>query len=297
MYLADFFGNRLLICQDAKLDCLSAVALRARPCPPVIPSQTDYRRHDATVLLLDVYHGAAMAGVPRGSVKALRIIDFDVRDTPGSGGLRQEEGPSGGHSCPVTALGGSWHVKRILGTVPVQADGSAAFRIPAERRVFFQPLDERGRAIQSMRSWVEAMPGEHLTCIGCHESPQETPPVAKPMALARLPVDPTPWYGPPRAFGFCPRSAAGPRSPLRAVPQRRGQEGARFPRRRHQLVQPGLREPAALRATDRAPRVPRRHGAASRGAAADRLVDSYWPGMKTSGSTLKASIASLPGST
>ena len=202
LYLADFSGNRVLLYEDEKLDCLSAMPLSARPCPPVIPPQTDYRRNDATILLLDVYRGAGMAGVPRGSVKALRILDFDVRDTPGSGGLRQEEGPSGGHSCPVTALGGSWHVKRILGTVPVHADGSAAFRIPAERRVFFQPIDERGRAIQSMRSWVEAMAGECITCIGCHESPTEPPPLAKAMALAKEPVDPTPWYGPPRAFGF-----------------------------------------------------------------------------------------------
>ena len=202
LYLADFWGNRVLLHEDEKLDCLSAMPLAARPCPPVVPSRTDYRRHDATILLLDVYRGAGMAGVPRGSVKSLRIIDFDVRDTPGSGGLRQEEGPSGGHSCPVTALGGSWHVKRILGTVPVQTDGSAAFRIPAERRVFFQPLDKHGRAIQSMRSWVEAMPGERITCIGCHESPTEPPPVAKALALAKEPVDPTPWHGPPRAFGF-----------------------------------------------------------------------------------------------
>ncbi|MCY2991125.1 MAG: hypothetical protein NTY19_25085 [Planctomycetota bacterium] len=202
LYLADFSGNRILLYEDGKLDCLSAMPLAARACPLVIPPQTDYRRNDATILLLDVYRGGGMAGVPRGSVKSLRIIDFDVRDTPGSGGLRQEEGSSGGHSCPVTALGGSWHVKRILGTVPVHADGSAAFRIPAERRVFFQPLDDCGRAIQSMRSWVEAMAGERITCIGCHESPIEPPPLAKAMMLAQEPVDPTPWYGPPRAFGF-----------------------------------------------------------------------------------------------
>ena len=47
-------------------------------------------RNDATVLMLDVYRGGGLAGVPRGSVKALRIIDFDVRDTPGSGGLRRK---------------------------------------------------------------------------------------------------------------------------------------------------------------------------------------------------------------
>ena len=53
-----------------------------------------------------------------------------------------------------------------------------------------------------MRSWVEAMPGERVTCIGCHESPGEPPPLAKARALAEAAVDPTPWYGPPRAFGF-----------------------------------------------------------------------------------------------
>jgi hypothetical protein len=144
-----------------------------------------------------------VAGVPRGTIKSLRIMDFDVRDTPMTGGLRQEELSSGGHSCPVTALGGSWHVKRILGTVPVHPDGSAAFRIPAERRVFFQALDDRGRAVQTMRSWVEAMPGEQMTCVGCHESRLQAPPARRAvMALAKEPVTPTPWYGPPRAFGF-----------------------------------------------------------------------------------------------
>lgn len=203
LYLADFSGNRLLLYEDASLDCLSVMPLAARPLPPIIPPRTDYRQNEATVVLIDVYRGAGMAGVARGSVKSLRIADFDLRDAPRTGGLRQEEGPSGGHSCPVTALGGSWHVKRIVGTVPVLADGSAAFRIPAQRRVFFQPLDAQGRAIQSMRSWVEAMPGERITCIGCHESPSETPPSASAvLALGQEAAAPRPWYGPARAFGF-----------------------------------------------------------------------------------------------
>jgi hypothetical protein len=157
---------------------------------------------DAVVYLVDVYRGRGLAGVERGTVQALRVIAFDLRDTPETGGLRQENGPSGGHSCPVSALGGSWHVKRILGTVPVYEDGSALFRIPAENRVFFQPLDEHGRALQSMRSWVEPMPGETVSCVGCHESPAETPPALRTIALGKGPVEPTPWYGPPRTFGF-----------------------------------------------------------------------------------------------
>jgi cytochrome c5 len=93
-------------------------------------------------------------------------------------------------------------VKRILGTVPVHPDGSAAFRIPAERRVFFQPLDEHGMALQSMRSWVEAMPGEQISCVGCHERSAEPPPRKSIMALQHEPVAPSPWYGPPRSFSF-----------------------------------------------------------------------------------------------
>lgn len=205
LYLADFHGNLVLLYEDDRLDSLSAMPLVPRPQPPLIAPRVDYRRDEATMVLLDVYRGAGLEGVPRGTVKALRVVDFEVRDTPGTGGLRQEEGPSGGHSCPVSALGGSWHVKRIIGTVPVSDDGSAAFRIPAERRIFFQPLDAQGRALQSMRSWVEAMPGEQITCVGCHESRRESPPAeltTRALALARNAVAPTPWLGPPRAFGF-----------------------------------------------------------------------------------------------
>ena len=202
LYLADFRGLLVLVYEDDALDCLSVMPLAARPQPPTIPGRVDYRAEEATIVMVDVYRGAGMAGVPRGTVKALRVLDFDVRDTPGTGGLRQDDGPSGGHSCPVSALGGSWHVKRILGTVPVHADGSAAFRIPAERRVFFQPLDERGMAIQTMRSWVEAMPGERITCVGCHERVQDSPPPKSVMALHETPVAVRPWYGPPRAFSF-----------------------------------------------------------------------------------------------
>ncbi len=202
LYLADFHGNWVLLYEDDRLDALSPMPLAPRPKPPVIQPQTDYRQDTGLVSLIDIYRGPGLAGIKRGTVKALRLVDFDLRDTPETGGLRQENGPSGGHSCPVSALGGSWHVKRILGTVPVHEDGSAFFRIPAERRVSFQPLDEKGRALQAMRSWVELMPGEKVTCVGCHERPLQAPPNELTSAHRQGPVDPKPWYGPPRAFGF-----------------------------------------------------------------------------------------------
>jgi hypothetical protein len=64
---------------------------------------------------------------------------------------------------------GPWEVKRVLGTVPVQPDGSALFRIPAKTPISTHPLDANAQALQFMRTWMTAMPGKTLSCVGCHE--------------------------------------------------------------------------------------------------------------------------------
>ena len=67
----------------------------------------------------------------------------------------------------------NWHNfenKRILGTVPVEADGSAYFEVPSDRYVFFQLLDKDKRMIQSMRSGTIIQSGETQGCVGCHEN-------------------------------------------------------------------------------------------------------------------------------
>ena len=68
---------------------------------------------------------------------------------------------------PIIGLGclGGWDIKRLLGTVPVEEDGSAMFKIPANTPISLQPLDSEGRAIQWMRSWLTGMPGETVSCI------------------------------------------------------------------------------------------------------------------------------------
>ena len=72
-------------------------------------------------------------------------------------------------------LDGPWDVKRIMGTVPVEADGSAVFRIPANTPISVQPLDAEGKALQLMRSWFVGMPGERVSCVGCHERHHRSP--------------------------------------------------------------------------------------------------------------------------
>ena len=75
----------------------------------------------------------------------------------------------------------------LLGSVPVEADGSAYFRAPANKPLYFQSVDAEGRAVQSMRSATYLQPGERRGCVGCHETPGTAPPTHALQALQRPP--------------------------------------------------------------------------------------------------------------
>jgi hypothetical protein len=85
--------------------------------------------------------------------------------------------------------------KQVLGTVPVEPDGSAYFRAPAGVPLAFQALDERGQAVQVMRSVTYVQPGETRSCVGCHERRTTTSqPAHAALAVQRLPslIEPGP---------------------------------------------------------------------------------------------------------
>lgn len=108
-------------------------------------------------------------------------------------------------STPVAIGNGTWDVKVVLGETPVQADGSAYFKVPARRPLYFQALDAHGHAVQTMRSWSTLQPGEVQSCVGCHESKNAAPPVAGgggALAWRGGARDLEPFYGPPRGFSF-----------------------------------------------------------------------------------------------
>jgi len=65
-----------------------------------------------------------------------------------------------------------------------------------------QPLDDKGRALQIMRSWFTTMPGETLSCVGCHEKQNMAPPASASYAARRAPSTIVPWKGPARGFSF-----------------------------------------------------------------------------------------------
>ncbi|MFO1492938.1 MAG: SUMF1/EgtB/PvdO family nonheme iron enzyme [Kiritimatiellia bacterium] len=140
--------------------------------------------------ITDIYQGGGLEGVPRGTVKSLRVFSY-VYSYHGVGGL-----------LGIIGADGPWDIRRMLGTVPVNPDGSVAFRAPANTPLSLQPLDDKGQALALMRSWMTAMPGEVLSCVGCHEDPSTTPPARAVMALARPPADLTPWPAPDAGFAF-----------------------------------------------------------------------------------------------
>jgi formylglycine-generating enzyme required for sulfatase activity len=190
VYLADVFDNLVPICEEPGYAMLEPIPLRKTLRPPVLPDRIDSARRDAEVLLVDVYAGPGLKGVKRGTIKALRLISYHFA-YQGMGGEPDAMG-----------LDGPWDVKQILGTVPVHEDGSARFRVPACTPIAVQPLDGEGKAVQLMRSWFTAMPGEVLSCVGCHETLSSAPPAQRVLAAGSHAAEIRPWYGPARGFDF-----------------------------------------------------------------------------------------------
>ena len=169
---------------------MTPIPVLPRLKPPVIPSHVDPMQQDATIYVTNIYDGPGLQGFPRGSIERLRVGTHHYRYF-GNGDTR------------ASSLEGGWDVKRILGTVPVNEDGSVLFRVPANTPIFLQPLDVEGKAQQVMRSWYTAMPGELISCVGCHEKQKHGPPNRYAAgAFGQRPSKIAPWFGPERGFSF-----------------------------------------------------------------------------------------------
>ena len=184
--LVDIFDNITPILEGG---WMTPIPLVSRPMPPVIPSHYSPGRTDGLVYLADVYAGGGLKGYPPGSIKALRVGSHHYRF-------------AGNGDTMASSFQGGWDCKKILGTVPVNEDGSALFRVPANTPIFVQPLDAEGKAQQQMRSWYTAMPGETASCIGCHDQQNSGPSGRNSYAAQHPAVDITPWHGPTRGFSF-----------------------------------------------------------------------------------------------
>ncbi len=182
LYLFTADGNLELLYRDPDISSQCPIPVRPRPAPAKASMLASSEAGDpqaSAMVVADVYQG--LSGVERGSVKRLRIVGLPAKtqpnmDTPHIGQTHDDPG------------------KFVLGTVPVEGDGSAYFRVPSGVPVFFQALDADGQALQTMRSITYVQPGRTMSCVGCHEPRNTTPKSTRPIAASRPPsrIEPAP---------------------------------------------------------------------------------------------------------
>jgi len=173
IYLVDRFGNKELIYRDVNIGSLWPMPLCTRERVPALPSVlADTSGKEGILLLQNVYDSwPKLSPEGKDTIKRLRIVQVLPKTTPNA-------------NSPRVGLANASPGKQVLGTVPVEPDGSAYFSVPAGIPLSFQALDERGMAVQTMRSLTYLQPGEQTTCIGCHEN-RATAPSFNASALAR----------------------------------------------------------------------------------------------------------------
>ena len=197
-------GRRELLASDPDISCHQAIPLAPRATPPERQRTVDSNQDTGVFALQDVYAGPGLEGVPRGTVKKLRVIALNYR--PAGIGQNFNAGPAGDAlvSTPIAVGNGAWDVKIVLGDADLFPDGSACFKVPARTPVYFQAIDDRGCAVQTMRSWSTLQPGEIASCVGCHEPKNQAPLThgTTPLAARAGPQPMAPFHGQPRGFSF-----------------------------------------------------------------------------------------------
>ncbi len=208
LYLLDVFGNRVPIYHDPEISSWQPMLLHPRQRPPILPALPALAEADrltvegkepapgstlpttgtASVFLADVYRG--LDGVKPGTVKYLRVMEQVPKPWAAEVDSRRGEDRSadgfGGHLV-VSHNTHIW-VAVLWGIVPVEEDGSACFKVPAGRNLFFQALDDQFMEVHRMRTFVSFEPGEIRSCVGCHEHRTQAPQARTSMAFGRMPV-------------------------------------------------------------------------------------------------------------
>ncbi len=171
LYLFNADGGLELLYRDPEISSMYPIPLKPQTPPPALASSVKWDGpQEGKFLVSDVTRG--LTTVKPGEIKALRIVAIPAKTQPWM-------------NQPVLGLTRDDPGKAVLGTVPVEADGSAYFRVPSGVALFFQALDAQGCAVQTMRSATHVQPGQTLSCTGCHDSRKDTPPPSAPL-LASL---------------------------------------------------------------------------------------------------------------
>ncbi len=184
--------------QAAGLWCHEPRPLRPRPRERQIPKRIHPERTTGRLVLANVNYGRNMTGVEPGDIEKLLVLES----------LPEPANFNGAYPYEVSwmepiSFGGTFTLTRALGTVPVEADGSANFELPALRSLFFVALDENDLSVKRMQSFVTVQPGETTSCSGCHEQRTNTPPPAGALAaMQRAPSRIEPFDDVPGVLDF-----------------------------------------------------------------------------------------------
>ncbi|MFP4057581.1 MAG: polysaccharide lyase family protein [Candidatus Brocadiia bacterium] len=165
--------------------------LAPRPRERRLPRRVDLDEATGRLVLVDVTYGRNMGGVEPGEIQKLLVLETLPKPINFTGGME-----------PLS-YGGTFTLERVVGTVPVEPDGSAYIELPALRSLFFVALDERDLSVKRMQSFLTVQPGETTSCAGCHEDRTVTPEETEALeALGRPPSRIQPIEGLPDVFDF-----------------------------------------------------------------------------------------------
>ena len=187
--LADIYDNLIPLWQSPCENLYEPIPLKPQPRPPLPADRVVRGSKECTVYVVGAQLGEGLRGLPAGKVKAFRVYQYEY--SPRNAGGHYDIG-----------FEGPWDPRVMLGTVDVEADGSCLFTAPANVPLALQPLDQSGNALQLMRSWFVGMPGERVSCEGCHEQQNNSPSGHATQAVLKKPQPIQPWHGPRRNFAF-----------------------------------------------------------------------------------------------
>jgi hypothetical protein len=128
------------------------------------------------------WDGADWSSLPAGGIAAMAQTAADQRPARF---LRLEKAVSIPNKQTLnfdraTAFGAAGnYMREILGYVPIEPDGSVRVQVPANVAFQISVVDATGKRLMSMhRAWLQLLPGEVLSCNGCHTPPSQQMPVA-----------------------------------------------------------------------------------------------------------------------
>ncbi len=169
LYLLDEKGHVQLIHRDPEMSCWLPYPLKSRSLPDVprmAVDETLVEQNLAKCIVTDIYYG--LENVKPGTIKYIRVLEQIPRPWASR---RRWGGDQYDQQHVVITKDTHLGLKVQHGVVPVESDGSAHFVVPAKANIFFQALDEDYMSVQTERTYVNYMPGETRSCIGCHETP------------------------------------------------------------------------------------------------------------------------------